>query len=119
MLDFKFENLHIISYFIGYEKKVNIVDKYDRRSLYLMFLKCYLYLHPMAEFEVGCANQITNASSGLYILKQNPSTNELATKLVTKQIFIFKCFQVDLKEIKCSLQWWGKQEAMFYQILGL
>ncbi len=66
----------------------------------LMFLKCYLYLHPMAEFEVGCANQITNASSNPEILKQTPSTNELATNLVTKELLIFKCFQVDLKEIK-------------------
>ncbi len=72
---------------------------------YIFFLKCYHYLHPMAKFEVGCANQITNASLNLDILRQTPSTNELATKLVTKELLIFKCFQVDLKEIKCSLQW--------------
>ncbi len=111
MLDFKFRNLHIISSFIGYEEKVNIVEEYDRRSLYLMLLNCYHYLHPMTEFEVGCANQIANASSNLDILKQTPSTNELATKLVTKELLIFKCYQVDLKEIKCSLQWWGKQKT--------
>jgi hypothetical protein len=77
----------------------------------------------MIEFEVGCANQITNASSNLDISKQTPSTNELVTKLVTKELLIFKCYQVDLKEIKCSLQWWEKQEAIIgfltYQILGI
>jgi hypothetical protein len=102
MLDFKFRNLQPISSFTSYEEKVNIVEEYHRRSLYLMFLKCYHYLHPMTKFE--CANQITNASSNLDILKQTPSTNELATKLVTKELLIFKCYQVDLKEIKCSLQ---------------
>lgn len=51
--------------------------------------------------------------------KQTPSTNELMRKLVTKELLIFKCFQVDLKKIEWSLQWWGKQEAMFYQILGI
>ncbi len=105
------------------KKEVNIVEEYDRRSLYLMLLKCYHYLHPMIEFEVGCANQITNASSNLDISKQTPSTNELVTKLVTKELLIFKCYQVDLKEIKCSLQWWEKQEAIIgfltYQILGI
>ncbi len=59
----------------------------------------------MAEFEVRCANQITNASSNLNILKQTPNTNELVTKLVTKELLIFKCDLMDLKEIKCSFQW--------------
>jgi len=74
----------------------------------------YLYLHPMAEFE---SNNKCKFQSRYF--KQTPSTNELMTKLVTKELLIFKCFQVDLKEIKWSFQWWGKQEAMFYQILGI
>ncbi len=81
---------------------------------------------PNGKIEVRCANQITNASSNLDILKQTPSTNELVTKLVTKELLIFKCDQMDLIEIKCSLQWWGKQENMFLtigfvtcQILGI
>jgi hypothetical protein len=28
------------------------------------------------------------------------------------ELLIFKCYQVDPKDIKC-LQWWGKHEAMF------
>jgi hypothetical protein len=37
MLDPKFKNICLISFFIDYEKRVNIIEKYDRRSLYLMF----------------------------------------------------------------------------------
>jgi hypothetical protein len=41
-------------------------------------------------------------------------------------LLFFRCHQVDAKEIKCHLQWWGKYEAMFSivgfllsQILGI
>jgi hypothetical protein len=34
-------------------------------SLYFMLLKCYHYSHPMAKFEIGCANQTTNVDSNL------------------------------------------------------
>jgi hypothetical protein len=44
MLDLRFENLHLISFFIGHEQGVAIVEEYDERSLYLMFLKCYHHL---------------------------------------------------------------------------
>jgi hypothetical protein len=47
-------------------------------------------------------------------------------KFVTKELLIFKRYQVDPKDIKCPLQWWGKHEAMFptigflaHQILGI
>jgi hypothetical protein len=29
------------------------------------FLKCYYYLHLVEKFEIGCANQKTNANSNL------------------------------------------------------
>jgi hypothetical protein len=41
------------------------------------------------------------------------STNELVTKLVNRELLIFKRFQMDPKEIKCPLQWWQKHESMF------
>jgi len=46
----------LISSFIACEEKVSIVEEYDKWSLYLMFLKCYHYLHPMAKFEIECVN---------------------------------------------------------------
>jgi hypothetical protein len=46
---------------------VNVLEKYDRRSLYLTLLKWEHYLHPMVEFEVGCAYQTADAYSSLDI----------------------------------------------------
>ncbi len=47
MLDLRFKNLRLVSSFVGQEEGVSIVDEYDRRTLYPMFLKCYHHLHPM------------------------------------------------------------------------
>jgi hypothetical protein len=44
----RFEKLCLVYSFIGFEKGVNIVEEYDRQSLYPMLLKCYHYLHPLA-----------------------------------------------------------------------
>ncbi len=44
MLDPKFKNFHLVSSFVGQEEDVNIVDEYDRRTLYPMLLKCYHHL---------------------------------------------------------------------------
>jgi len=93
-----------MSSFIGCEQGVNIVEEYDRRSLYPMLLKCYHYLHSMVESKVVCANQIRNAKSDLDIFEQTPSTSELAIELVTRKMLIFKCYQVNSKEFKCPLQ---------------
>jgi hypothetical protein len=47
-------------------------------------------------------------------------------ELVTRELLIFRCYQVDPKNIKCFFQWWGKHETMFpivdllaYQILSI
>jgi hypothetical protein len=41
MLDHRFKNLHLVSSFIGLEQGKAIVEEYDRKTLYLMLLKCY------------------------------------------------------------------------------
>jgi hypothetical protein len=33
--------------------------------------------------------------------------------LINKELLIFRHYQVDVKDIKCSLQWWEKHESMF------
>jgi hypothetical protein len=40
-------------------------------------------------------------------------TNELTKKPVNKKLMIFCRFQVDVKDIKCLLEWWKKHESMF------
>jgi hypothetical protein len=54
-----------MSFFIGHEKGVNIVEEYDRRYLYFMFLKCYNHLHLVTKFEVGCAKQVVDEDCNL------------------------------------------------------
>jgi hypothetical protein len=57
MLDPRFKNLHLVSSFVGLEEGVNIMDEYDRRTLYPMLLKYYHHLHPMIE-SIGFVDQI-------------------------------------------------------------
>jgi hypothetical protein len=47
----------ILYFLLLAEKKVEIyiVNEYDRRTLYLMILKCYHHSHPMTKF-VGCVD---------------------------------------------------------------
>ncbi len=46
MLNPRFKNLHIVSSFVGRKKNVNLVEEYDKKSLYLMLVKCHEHLHP-------------------------------------------------------------------------
>jgi hypothetical protein len=48
MLDLKLKSLCLVSSSIGCDQGVAIVvEQYDIMSLYLMFMKCYYYLHPL------------------------------------------------------------------------
>jgi hypothetical protein len=45
---------------------------------------------------------------------------------VKRELLVFRIYQLDVKDIKCLLQWWQKHEAMFpivgflaQQILGI
>jgi hypothetical protein len=62
---------------------------------------------------VGCVDQITNEDYSLDIFQQIASTSEPTKELVTKELLIFRHYQMDPKNMKCLLQWWGKYEAMF------
>jgi len=46
---------------------VNIVEEYDRRYIYFMFLKCYHHLYLVEKFEVGCAKQVVDEDCNLNI----------------------------------------------------
>jgi len=125
MLDPGFKSFHLVSSFVGQEEGVNIVDEYDRRTLYPTLLKCYHHLHPLTK-SIGCVDQTSDEDSSLDIFQQTTSTSGPSKELVTKQLLIFIRYQVYPKDIKCPLQWWGKHEAMFpivgflaCQILGI
>jgi len=49
----------------------------------------------------------------LDIFEQTINTSEPTKKLVKRELLIFKRYQLDVKDIKCLLEWWQKHEAMF------
>jgi hypothetical protein len=40
-------------------------------------------------------------------------TSELSKEVVNKELLMFRRFQVDVKNIKCPLEWWAKHESLF------
>ncbi len=57
MLDPRFKNLRIISSIVGREQNVALVEEYDRKSLYLMLVKCHENLHPLVKLNTNCVDQ--------------------------------------------------------------
>jgi hypothetical protein len=57
MLDPRYKNLHIISSFVGREQGVVLVEKYDKKSLHPMLLKCHKHLHPLVRSKRNFVDQ--------------------------------------------------------------
>lgn len=68
----------------------------------------------MAKSEVGCVHQIKDVESNLNFFEQTISISEPVTEFVTKEMLIFKHYQIVSKEIKCPFELWAKHEAMFF-----
>jgi hypothetical protein len=126
MLDPRFKTLHLVSSFIGREQGKAIVEKYDKNSLFPMLLECYYHLHPLVESKGNVVDERVKEDRSLDIFEMTTNTSEPTTKLINKELLIFRHYQVDVKDIKCPLQWWEKQENMFStigfcarQILGI
>jgi hypothetical protein len=56
---------------------------------------------------------IFDQDCNLDIFEQIVNISEPVEKLVKKELLIFRRYQLDVKDIKCPLQWWQKHEAMF------
>jgi hypothetical protein len=113
MLDPRFKSFHLVSSFIGKEQGVAIAKEYDKKSLYPMLLKCHHHLHHLGEIESSLANIGVDEDCSLDIFEQIANTSEPTKELVNRELLIFRGYQVDVKEIKCPLQWWQKHESMF------
>ncbi len=70
-------------------------------------------MHPLAKVESVFVNISVDDDCSLDIFEQTTNTSEPTKELVNKELFIFKQYQVDVKEIKCHLQWWQKHESIF------
>jgi hypothetical protein len=78
-----------------------------------MFLKCYYHLHPMIEYEGGVVDERVEKDMSLCIFEMTTNASEPTTRLVNKELLIFRHYQVDVKNIKYPLQWCEKHERMF------
>jgi hypothetical protein len=104
MFDLRFK---IISSFVGREQGVALVEEYDRKSLYLMLVKCHEHLHPLVRLDTNSINQnIFEHNYNLNIFEQTANTNEPAEELVKMELLVFRRYQLDAKDIKCPIQWW-------------
>ncbi len=109
MLDPRFKSLHLVFskgslFLVGREEGVSIVNEYDKRTLYLMLLKCYYHLHSMTKF-VGCVDYTSDEDSSLDIFQRTAFTSKPSKELVIRELLNFKHYQLDHKDIKRLLQW--------------
>jgi hypothetical protein len=68
-----------------------------------MFLNYYYYSHPLVEYEKGVVDQKVEKYRSLDIFEMTANTSEPTTELVNRDLLIFRCYQVDVKDIKCPL----------------
>jgi hypothetical protein len=103
MLELRFKNLRLMSSFIGHHQGVAIVEQYNMISLYPMFMKCYYHLHPSIESINEFANQRMDDDNNLDIFQMTIRNIKPSKDLVIRKLLVFQRYQVDVKEIKCSL----------------
>jgi hypothetical protein len=87
LLDPRFKSLCLVSSFVRQEEGVNIVDEYDRRTLYPMLLKYYHHLHPMIK-SIRCVDQTCDEDSSLDIFQQTTFISEPSKELVSRELLI-------------------------------
>jgi hypothetical protein len=68
-----------------------------------MLLKFYYHLHPLLKSERGVVNQKVEKDKSLDIFEMIIGISGPTMELVNRELLIFKCYQVDVKDIKCSL----------------
>jgi hypothetical protein len=106
MLDLRFKSLCIVSSFVGREQGVVFVEEYDRKSLYLVLIKCHQHLHPLVRSDRNFVGKNTfDHDCNLDIFEQTISTSyEPPEEFGKRELLIFKRYQLE--------QWWRKHEAM-------
>ncbi len=119
MFDPRFKILCFVSSLIGREQDKAIVEEYDKKKLFSIFLKCYYHLHLLFESKMGVIDQRVEEDMNLNIFKMTTSTNEPTMELVNKELLIFRHYQMVVKDIKypSTLQWWKNMRACFLQLV--
>jgi hypothetical protein len=70
----------------------------------------------MVEFGL-MANMQIDEESNLDILDMFARTNEPTKEVVNKELLMFKRFEVDVKDIKCSFRVMGISTSLYFQLL--
>ncbi len=70
-------------------------------------------MHLLAEFE-SVVDQWVEEDNNLDIFEMTTNTIDLTMELFNKELLIFKCYQVDIKDFICPIQWWKKHESVSY-----
>jgi len=66
-----------------------------------MFLKCHYHLHPLAESKRGLVDQGVGKDNSLDIFERIVNTSERPLELISRELLVFKDYQVDVKNIEC------------------
>jgi hypothetical protein len=66
----------------------------------------------MAKFGL-MANMQTDEKNSLDIFEMSTGTNEPTKEVVNKKLLMLRRFQVNIKDIKCPLEWWAKHKLYF------
>jgi hypothetical protein len=74
-------------------------------------------LHPLVESEKNVVDPRVEEDKSLDIFEMTTNTSDPTTELVNRKLLIFKHYQVDVNNIKCSLQWWEKMRTCFMQLV--
>ncbi len=102
MVDPRFKKLCLVSSFLGFVNKAMSLFKNMIETLNLMLLKCYHHLHPLSKN--ATIDQAIDEDCYLNIFEMTTSKIELTNELISKELLIFKRFQVNAKDIKCFFQ---------------
>jgi len=78
-----------------------------------MFVKYYHHLHPLIGNGSAYVKEGVIENCNMDIFEMTTKTNEPTKELINRKLLISKRYQVDVKEIKCPLQWWKKHEFVF------
>jgi hypothetical protein len=103
MLDPRFKTFCLVSSLIIHEQGKTIVEKYDKKSLFPMFLKCSYHLDPLVESERDVVEQTVEEDRSLDIFGMIANITDPTIELVNIELVIFRCYQVNVKNIKWPL----------------
>jgi hypothetical protein len=93
---------------IGYEQGKAILEQYDKKKLFLMFLKYHYQLHPLVEFEKGVVDRKVEKGSILDIFEMIANISELTIQILSIESFFFIVLSSGCQRHQMSILMVGK-----------